>query len=86
VGVARYALGPAGHDLAIVVADAWQRRGVSTVLLCRLMALARSRGIRSFNANLLADNRPVIEMIRHAFPGARFERAGSELEARISLL
>jgi hypothetical protein len=50
------------------------------------MALARSRGIRSFNANLLADNRPVIEMIRHAFPGARFERAGSELEARISLL
>jgi len=86
VGVARYALGPAGHDLAIVVADAWQRRGVSTVLLGRLMALARSRGIRSFNANLLADNRPVIDMIRHAFPGARFERAGSELEARISLL
>ncbi len=86
VGVARYALGPAGHDLAIVVADAWQRRGLSTVLLGRLLALARSRGITSFSASLLAENRPVIEMIRQAFPEARFERAGSELEARISLL
>ncbi len=85
VGVARYARGPAGTDVAVVVADAWQRRGMSGVLIQRLADLALERGISAFSVTMLAENRPAIEMIRTRFPGVRFERAGSELEAVIPL-
>lgn len=86
VGVARYARGPRGeHDLAVVVADAWQRRGVSRTLLSELGRVARLRGIRSFQGLLLAENRPAIEMLRNIFPGVSFRHGGTEVEAEIPL-
>lgn len=86
VAVARYAPGPRGdHDLAIVVADAWQRQGVSRRLLGLLARVARLRGIGKFHGLMLAENRPAIEMLRHLFPAATFEASGTEVEATIPL-
>ncbi len=54
---------PACADLALTVLDAWQRRGVATLLLAALMHRAREVGIASFQASVLDENRPARTMI-----------------------
>jgi len=57
VGVARYGTAPGGsHDVAVVVADDWQGRGLGALLIRRLAHIARLRGISSFHATMLGDN------------------------------
>ena len=51
VGVVRYVRDPADPSrarLAVVVVDAWQRRGVGTALLLRLRERARVNGVKTF--------------------------------------
>ncbi|MBA3261406.1 MAG: GNAT family N-acetyltransferase [Thermoleophilaceae bacterium] len=50
-------------EVAVAVADSWQGRGVATALLNRLTERAREEGIRRFSAEILADNRPMLELI-----------------------
>jgi RimJ/RimL family protein N-acetyltransferase len=67
VGVARFARTTARSDtaeLAIGVADAWQRRGVATVLLHQLADRAASAGIEHFTATILPENAPTIALLR----------------------
>jgi len=45
-------------EVAIVVADEWQRRGVGSLLATALADEARFRGIRRFTATMQADNLP----------------------------
>ena len=49
VGVSRYSLAPDGQscECAVTVADAWQGKGLGTVLMRDLIDIARKRGIRS---------------------------------------
>jgi GNAT superfamily N-acetyltransferase len=59
VGVARYVRDsrrPDSAEIAVVVADAWQGRGVGTTLLHRLADRAREEGIRRLTALMLAEN------------------------------
>jgi GNAT superfamily N-acetyltransferase len=68
IGVARYVRLGDGRDTAeaaVTVVDAWQGRGVGSVLLERLAARAREEGIREFTATLLSDNRAVLALFRH---------------------
>lgn len=50
-------------DLALTVLDAWQRRGVATLLLAALMRRAREVGIAAFTASVLDENRPARAML-----------------------
>ncbi|MBP0454818.1 GNAT family N-acetyltransferase [Kitasatospora sp. RG8] len=50
---------PQTGELALVVADRWQRRGAATLLLEHLIHAARGRGVRVFEADTLAGNRGV---------------------------
>ena len=50
-------------EVAVAVADSWQGRGVATALLDRLTERARAEGVRRFSAEILADNRPMLELI-----------------------
>jgi GNAT superfamily N-acetyltransferase len=65
VAVARYE--PAGPpdtaEVAFVVQDGWQNRGLGTVLLGDLLAAAEARGIRQFRAWVLADNTRMLDML-----------------------
>jgi RimJ/RimL family protein N-acetyltransferase len=63
--VARYEPGEAGGatEIAIVVEDAWQHRGLGTLLLDALLAAAEARGLRQFTADVLADNRPMLRIL-----------------------
>lgn len=85
-GVARYApFGENGFDVAIVVADAWQRRGLGTVLMRRLGHIARARGINRFHATLLAENRGAKRFLQRLSPAASFKFIDGVIEAELPL-
>jgi len=67
VGVARFIRIPREPDraeTAVTVIDSWQRRGVGTVLLSELAQRASEEGIRYFTAEILAENQPMLTLIR----------------------
>jgi acetyltransferase len=59
IGVARVAVDPDGDsgEFAIVVADAWQNRGVGKRLMCELLRAARALGLKEVWGDILASNR-----------------------------
>ena len=69
VGIARFIRDegdPTRADVALVVADRWQGLGVGTLLAERLAARARTVGVKSFTARMLARNhtaRRLVEQI-----------------------
>jgi len=69
IAVARYAADSAQPDLAeaaIVVEDEYQKRGLGTLLLTRLVAYARTHGIRAFMATVHHDNVQIMRFIRRS--------------------
>jgi acetyl coenzyme A synthetase (ADP forming)-like protein len=66
VAVARYDRAPASPEaeVAFVVRDDQQRRGIGTVLLEHLASAARAVGIRRFVADTLAENHPMLGVFR----------------------
>lgn len=67
VGVSRYAADRARDrcESAVVVADAWQGKGLGTVLMKRLIEIARQRGLRVMESTDLADNVEMRELARY---------------------
>jgi RimJ/RimL family protein N-acetyltransferase len=66
LGVARYVrLEPGGEqaEAAVVVADAWQGRGLGTALLRRLAERAAAAGVRTFCASVLTENRRMLRLV-----------------------
>jgi acyl-CoA synthetase (NDP forming)/RimJ/RimL family protein N-acetyltransferase len=53
-------------EVAFLVEDAHQGRGLGTVLLEHIAAAARERGVRRFIADVLPDNRRMIKVFREA--------------------
>ncbi|MDI1446774.1 bifunctional acetyl-CoA hydrolase/transferase family protein/GNAT family N-acetyltransferase [Polyangium sp. 6x1] len=62
IGLARYDVAPATRraDIAFVVRDEWQGRGVGTLLMRRMAEVARARGVTGFFADVLASNKPMM--------------------------
>lgn len=58
LGVARYVRDEAGRsaEFAVVVADAWQRKGIGTMLLQALQGHARAAGLANLHGITLASN------------------------------
>jgi RimJ/RimL family protein N-acetyltransferase len=70
VGVARYIrldARPATAEVAVTVADDWQR-GIGTMLLRRLAVRARANGVTCFLGICLSRNADMIGMLRHLGP------------------
>ena len=86
VGVARYGTGPgASHDVAVVVADDWQGRGLGALLIRRLAHIARLRGISSFHATMLGDNARAQSLVRGLSPHVTMRFESGYVEADIPL-
>lgn len=87
VGLADYVRlrDPAAAEVAFVVADELQGRGLGTRLLEQLAARAAAVGIERFVAEVMVDNQPMLEV----FAGAGFEVVreleGGQVEVRISI-
>jgi RimJ/RimL family protein N-acetyltransferase len=65
IAVARYEPGGAADtaEVAFVVQDGWQDRGLGTLLFQALLRAAADNGIRRFRAWVLADNRRMLDLI-----------------------
>jgi RimJ/RimL family protein N-acetyltransferase len=65
LAVARYepTNDPATAEVAFVVQDGWQGRGLGTRLLCVLLDAARARGIARFRAYVLANNTRMLDLL-----------------------
>jgi acetate---CoA ligase (ADP-forming) len=74
-------------EAAFMVADAWQGRGISTILLAHLAAVAQHHGISTFTAEVLPANHRMIDVFRQSgFPvDLRSTRDAIEIELPTSL-
>jgi len=66
IGVARFARYPDTDraEIAVVVDDAWQGKGIGARLLLDLRTLAVTAGIRHFEASILPGNKRMLELAR----------------------
>jgi GNAT superfamily N-acetyltransferase len=65
IAVGRYARPPYGDtaEVAFVVEDAHQRKGIGTHLLKHLAEVARKRGVRFFEADVLIENQEMVKVL-----------------------
>jgi GNAT superfamily N-acetyltransferase len=65
VGLATLHLDAEGiASLGVLVEDGWQRRGVGTQLVAALVARARARGATTLHADVLTDDRFIVDALR----------------------
>lgn len=66
IGVARYAVEPDSEEceFAIVIADAWQKRGIGRRMLEKLIAVARRRGLKRMVGETFATNESMLQLLR----------------------
>jgi len=64
VGMGQYNVDPNTHsaEVAFVVRDDYQNRGIGKELLNYLTYLARKQGLLEFTAEVLVENRPMIHL------------------------
>jgi acetyltransferase len=86
IGVARYVLEAEGRacEFALVIADAWQGRGIGKHMMLKLISVARSRGVPQIYGEILSTNHGMLEMMRKL--GFRLQRnAGDATIMRATL-
>ena len=77
--------GPGATDIGVVVADAWQRRGVGAALMRALVVRAQARGVTSLAMDVLPGNRRVLAMILAHWPDAAVGHSPDSIDIRIPL-
>ena len=80
IGVARYVRlpdDPEAAEVAVVVADHWQGRGLGTLLVDELAPRARARGVRRFTATMASDNAPAHRLFEKLARHAEEHRHGA---------
>ena len=96
VGVARYdrvaamappalRVDPTEAEAAVIVEDAWQGRGIATRLLWRLSAAAVARGITTFTAAVLGQNRPMMSLLNELGDTVEKKLSGGEYLVKLRL-
>jgi acyl-CoA synthetase (NDP forming)/ribosomal protein S18 acetylase RimI-like enzyme len=80
IAVARYIkVDAASAHVAIVVADAWQGRGIGGRLLRMLVETARARGVRRLEGEVLAENALALSLMRRVGFSIRRDRESPDL-------
>lgn len=89
VGIARFVRhtqDPDAAELAVVVDDVWQGRGLGTALLGELTERAREEGVRRFTALVAADNPSVLGLLQNIGSGPQSTHRDSDtIEYEIEL-
>jgi len=73
-------------EVAITVADSWQRRGVGTQILQRLATRAGESGVEVFTAICLEDNKEMFDLFRELGATTTHRSAGTaDIEVEVAL-
>ncbi|KGQ22640.1 GNAT family N-acetyltransferase [Thermus filiformis] len=73
-------------EVAFLVDDAFQGKGLGTLLLERLALLAAKRGVRRFQAYTLAENKPMLSVFQESGFEVRAYREGGEVEVEFEIV
>jgi GNAT superfamily N-acetyltransferase len=67
IGVARFSARPDGQDceFAVTVSDEWQNKGLGSLLMARLLEVAKVRGIRAMHSSDASDNTQMRHFAEH---------------------
>jgi acetyltransferase len=71
-------------EFAVIVSDAYQRRGIGTELLRRLIRIARDERLRRLTLQILPENRSMLRSCQKV-GATSFKRVGSLLQVDIDL-
>jgi GNAT superfamily N-acetyltransferase len=66
VGLGSYVRSGAAADIAFAVEEDFQGRGIASRLLQQLVDIARANGIVRFEADVLAENTPMLAVLRNS--------------------
>ena len=68
VAIAQYFLEPNTQavEVAFLVQDEWQRKGMGTFLLEYITQVAKQRGVKSFYAKVLPNNKPMLAVFHNS--------------------
>ncbi|MEZ4314548.1 MAG: GNAT family N-acetyltransferase [Polyangiaceae bacterium] len=79
IGMCRYDVDPATSlaDVAFVVRDEWQNKGLGTVLMRRATEVARERGLAGFSADVLSTNNGMLGIFHKSGLFVTTEREGN---------
>jgi RimJ/RimL family protein N-acetyltransferase len=84
VAIGRYEpLADGVAEIAVAVDPAWRRVGLATALVRLLGEAALERGIHSFGASYLAENRPVAALLEHTGSKQLIEQGVAELTVNL---
>jgi GNAT superfamily N-acetyltransferase len=76
---------PDTAEVAVTVVDAWQGRGLGTLLLDVITARARDEGIRTFTALMLARNDAMMHLFERLGPVTIVGRASGTVEIEVAI-
>jgi GNAT superfamily N-acetyltransferase len=87
LGVGRYMIdeGTKSAEIAVVVRDDWQGRGVGRHLFQRLAEIAKARGIAKFTANVLVGNEAMMNIFRSVGPHMKSHAEKDVIRVEIDL-
>lgn len=84
----RYAVEPdhrRAAELAFLTSESHRGLGVASVLLRHLAGLAKESGLGQFEAEVLAENQPMLKVFRHSGLPLKQSRDGSTVHVTLSL-
>jgi RimJ/RimL family protein N-acetyltransferase len=86
IGVARYCrLTPSSAEVAFVVEDGYQDKGIGGRLMRHLKDLAVANGVTTFVAEVLSDNVPMFHLLEKVGPARRrYDRGSCEVEVDLT--
>lgn len=70
-------------EFGIIVADAWQGRGLGTVMMEKLVATARAEGLARLRGVILAENREMLDLARRLGFAVRHAPDSNECEVTL---
>ena len=87
IGVAQYSRRPGAEEaeLAILVADDWQRQGLGTRMIAALSQTALGHGVKAFAVDVQGDNYGAHRLLRRVAPGLRLAFTGGVGEGAFAI-
>ena len=86
IGGGRYVVvKPGMAELAFCIVDAYQRQGIGTALMSRLIAIARSAGLRTLIADILPENRAMLRLCEISGPRMSSRREPGTVQVTLEL-